>query len=72
MWPTDLIIIIEPKTGKVLGRLDLEGILGFKDYQIPVDVLNGIAYNQNNKHLLITGKLWPKIFEIEISPVEKK
>ncbi len=72
VWPTDLIIIIEPKTGKVIGRLDLEGILEFKDYQVPVEVLNGIAYNQNNKHLLITGKLWPKIFEIKISPIQKK
>lgn len=64
VWPTDWIVMIDPKTGRVTGQLDLS-----KLYTRPEDseaVLNGIAWIPETRHLLVTGKLWPKIYEIEI------
>jgi len=65
IWQTDYIIKINAENGKVAAYLDLKGILK-TDYKGKIDVLNGIAYNPNNKSFLITGKLWPKIYEIKI------
>ncbi len=65
VWPTDMIVAIDPKTGRVTGRLDLS-----KLYPRPEDsenVLNGIAWIPETKHLLVTGKLWPKVYEIELT-----
>lgn len=66
IWGKDLIAIIDPKTGYVNSWIDLTGILAKKDRKGKEDVLNGIAYNSENDTLLVTGKFWPKIFEIEI------
>jgi glutaminyl-peptide cyclotransferase len=53
----------------VVGWIDLEGILTAEDRSEPVDVLNGIAYDADADRLFVTGKLWPKLFEIDlISP----
>ena len=60
------IAIIEPATGKVKAYIDLEGILPMNDYNQRTDVLNGIAYDEQGKRLFVTGKLWPKLFEIEL------
>lgn len=65
IWQTDLIARISPTTGQVLGWIDLSGILPPNDAQ-GVDVLNGIAYDAKTDRLFVTGKLWPKIFEIKI------
>ena len=65
IWQTDYIIIINAENGNPAAYLDLKGILK-TDYKGKIDVLNGIAYNPNNKSFLITGKLWPKIYEIKI------
>jgi len=70
IWTTDRIVIISPQTGRVAGWLDLTGLLGFKDRLTPVNVLNGIAYDAKQRRLFVTGKLWPKLFEIK--PVRKK
>jgi len=67
VWPTDQIVVIDPKTGRVVGRLDLS-----KLYPRPEDseaVLNGIAWIPETNHLLVTGKLWPKVYEIELMPL---
>lgn len=64
IWTTDRIVIISPETGRVAGWLDLAGLLGFKDRLKPVNVLNGIAYDAEHRRLFVTGKLWPKLFEI--------
>ena len=66
VWPMDYIVRIEPKTGQVIGWIDLTGILKPEDRCYPVDVLNGIAYDEENDRLFVTGKLWPRIFEIEL------
>jgi len=62
------IVIIDPLTGKVTGKIDLEALMpeGSKgDYS---KVLNGIAWNKENGHLYVTGKNWPVLYEIELVP----
>jgi glutamine cyclotransferase len=66
IWQTDRIARIEPKTGEVVGWIDLAGILPPRD-RVRSDVLNGIAYDAVSKRLFVTGKLWPKIFEIRLT-----
>ena len=65
VWKTDRIARIEPRSGRGVGWIDLEGLLNFEDRQ-GADVLNGIAYDAEKKRLFVTGKLWPKLFEIEL------
>jgi glutamine cyclotransferase len=66
---TDEIVIIDPATGKEEGRVDMKGILSIKDRKPSTNVLNGIAWDAENERLFITGKYWPKLFEIELVPV---
>ena len=66
VWQTDRIARISPSDGRVTGWIDLEGLLTQEDRAIPVDVLNGIAYDAKRDRLFVTGKLWPKIFEIKL------
>ena len=68
VWQTDRIARISPQSGKVIGWVDLTGLLS-PMYRIePGAVLNGIAYDQEHKRLFVTGKLWPSIFEIRLVP----
>ena len=69
VWQTDRIARISPQTGQVKGWIELRGLLGAKAQAMAVDVLNGIAYDQENDRLFVTGKLWPELFEIELVPV---
>lgn len=66
VWKTDRIARISPQTGEVVGWIDLEGLLRPEDHNSRIDVLNGIAYDVKNDRLFVTGKLWPKLFEIEL------
>lgn len=66
VWGSDLIAVIEPETGQVAGWIDLTGLLGPEEAAGPVDVLNGIAYDQRRNALYVTGKLWPRLFRIEL------
>ena len=68
VWRTDKIALISPETGEVLAWIDLRGLLSPEDRAQGVDVLNGIAYDQVNNRLFVTGKLWPRLFEIELTP----
>jgi len=70
VWQTNRIARIAPHTGDVVGWIDLAGILSAEDRSEPVDVLNGIAYDAENDRLFVTGKLWPRLFEIELVPLE--
>jgi glutamine cyclotransferase len=67
IWQTDRIARIDPKSGKVVGWIDLTGLLGESD-RIPrfTDFLNGIAYDAAGDRLFVTGKRWPKLFEIRL------
>jgi glutamine cyclotransferase len=71
VWLTDRIVMIAPESGKIVGWIDLEGLLSEEDYLQPVDVLNGIAYDTENDRLFVTGKYWPKLFEIELVEPER-
>ena len=66
VYQTDLVAVIDPQTGQVTAWIDLRGLLEPGDYAEPVDVLNGIAYDAGSQRLFVTGKLWPKLFEIEV------
>ena len=68
VWPTERIVKIEPETGRVIGWIDLEGILTPEDHSEPVDVFNGIAYDAANRRLFVTGKFYPKLYEIKLIP----
>jgi glutaminyl-peptide cyclotransferase len=67
VWNTHRVARISPKTGQVTGWIDLQGLLTPREAQ-GVDVLNGIAYDAAGDRLFVTGKLWPKIFEIVVVP----
>jgi glutamine cyclotransferase len=59
-----------PQTGQVKGWIDLKGILSNEGGSEQSGVLNGIAHDADNDRLFVTGKLWPKLFEIELISVE--
>ena len=68
VWTTDYIVIIDPGTGRVESVVNLTGILKEADKTPakPVDVLNGIAYDQATGKIYVTGKFYPKLYEIEL------
>jgi glutamine cyclotransferase len=65
VWMTDFIVVIDPNTGRVTTRLDFSAL-----YPRPADtqdVLNGIAWLPESRHLLLTGKCWPRLYEVELN-----
>jgi glutamine cyclotransferase len=72
IWHTDRIVRIAPANGKVLGTIDLTGLLPDSERSTPEAVLNGIAYDSAHDRLFVTGKLWPKLFEIKVIPEKAK
>lgn len=68
VYTTDQIVIIDPATGAVEGVVDLTGLLPQEDRTRQTDVLNGIAWDAAGGRIFVTGKNWPKLFEIEILP----
>jgi glutaminyl-peptide cyclotransferase len=66
VWQSNSIVVIDPRNGRVSAQLDLPGLLTAEDRSTGVDVLNGIAYDARKDRLYITGKLWPKMFEIRL------
>jgi len=68
IWQTDLIARIDPASGKVNSYVDLSGLFpGSKRLEINADVLNGIAYDAVNDRIFVTGKRWPKLYEIRVT-----
>ncbi len=72
VWHTDRIARISPRTGKVLDWIDLRGLLPEGERSSSEAVLNGIAWDPAGHRLFVTGKLWPKLFEIEVVPGSSK
>lgn len=67
IWLTNRIARINPSTGQVVGWIDLTGLLDVNKLPTPAnDVLNGIAYDAAHDRLFVTGKRWPKLFEIKL------
>ncbi len=74
VWTTQYIVKIDPATGNVVGKADFTGVLNkyapgtFTDQQLATDaVLNGIAYDKIGKRFFVTGKNWPKVFEVKFN-----
>jgi glutaminyl-peptide cyclotransferase len=68
IWETNRIARISPATGKVIEWIDLSGLRPASVQQNDNAVLNGIAYDNQHDHLYVTGKLWPKLYEIKLIP----
>ena len=68
IWHSDRMARISPRTGRVLGWINLKGLLPESERSGPEAVLNGIAWDAAHHRLFVTGKLWPKLFEIEVVP----
>ena len=66
VYGEDIILIIDIKTGRVEGKINLENLFTRKNYNNKIDVLNGIAYNKINNSIIVTGKWWPSMYEIKI------
>jgi len=68
IWPTEYIAIIAPQTGRVVGWINLSGLCPVPAPRPSNIVLNGVAYIPEKKHFLVTGKLWPRLYEIALVP----
>jgi glutaminyl-peptide cyclotransferase len=73
IWGTDVIARIDPATGNVTGWIDLSKLLepSQRGTSAVDAVLNGIAYDAKGRRLFVTGKLWPKLFEIELVEIQQ-
>lgn len=67
VWMSEQIVKIDPDSGQVTGVIDLRGLREQAGIRQRDGVLNGIAWDAENRHLYLTGKLWPKLFEVRIS-----
>jgi glutaminyl-peptide cyclotransferase len=65
IWQSDYVARIDPATGRVAGMIDLRGLLTTRE-RAATDVMNGIAYDAVGDRLFVTGKLWPRLFEITL------
>ena len=72
VWQTNWVVRINPDTGQIAGIIDLSGLLP-ESARVPgqTDVLNGIAYDTEHDRLFVTGKNWPKLFEIRLKLTDK-
>jgi glutaminyl-peptide cyclotransferase len=70
VWMQDVIYEIDPKTGEVTNQISLEGLWPLRD-RPQEGVLNGIAFNPHSRRLMVTGKYAPKIWEIDVVPIQK-
>jgi glutamine cyclotransferase len=66
IWHQDRIAVIDPQTGSVTAWIDMSGLLAPGEVHDEEAVLNGIAYDESSQRLFVTGKLWPKLFEIRL------
>jgi glutamine cyclotransferase len=66
IWQTQFVVRIDPDSGRVLGMIDFSGLLLPSDADEHTDVLNGIAYDPAGGRLFVTGKNWPKLFEVRL------
>jgi glutaminyl-peptide cyclotransferase len=70
LWPTDFVAIIDPESGRVTGEIDLSGLREKLPPPAPMtdppNVANGIAYDPDNDRLFVTGKFWPRVFEVRL------
>lgn len=63
---TETVVIIDPNSGRVEAKVDFSGLLSESDRHVNIDVLNGIAWDEANRRLFVTGKNWPKLYHVEV------
>jgi glutamine cyclotransferase len=68
IWQTNQIARIDPASGGVVAWIDAGGLLTSAERREDIDVLNGIAYDAAGDRLFVTGKLWPRVFEVRLRP----
>jgi glutamine cyclotransferase len=68
VWETDNIVVIDPKTGAVLQKIDLTSLYPQAKRTLAADVLNGIAWDEKGKRLFVTGKKWPHLYQVKFIP----
>jgi len=68
VWGSDDVVQIDPTTGRVTAVIDFSGLLATQDRDKDTEVLNGIAYDATGDRLFVTGKRWPRIFEVRLKP----
>jgi glutamine cyclotransferase len=66
IWHSDKIVRINPVSGEIVGWIDLTGLRRPEDGDNEDNVLNGIAYDEKNDRLFVTGKRWSRLFEIKL------
>ena len=71
IYQTDNIAIIDPSSGKVKGMINLAGIFNKENYGRRTEVLNGIAHDPKTNRFYVTGKFWPKMYEIDLVPFQE-
>lgn len=64
-YTTEEIVMIDPETGRLLGKINMSGILNPADRYPGIDYFNGIAYDSENDRIFVTGKYWPKVYEVK-------
>jgi glutamine cyclotransferase len=67
IWMTDRIARISPRTGEVNAWIDLSSLYPAAQRMPPADVMNGIAYDKATRRIYITGKKWPRLYQITVS-----
>ncbi len=67
MATSEVIVVIDPASGTVTAHLDLTQLHPVEQRKDPQNFLNGIAYNAEQQRLFVTGKRWPRLFEIELT-----
>lgn len=69
IYTTEIIVKIDPENGRILSEINFPGLINmYQKAEDKIDYMNGIAYDATNNRLFITGKFWPKLFEVEIIP----
>jgi glutamine cyclotransferase len=64
-YTTNEIVIIDPQTGKITGKIDMTGILKPEDRHPGINYFNGIAWDRKKNRIFVTGKYWPKLYQVE-------
>ena len=66
VWLTDSIVRINPNNGRIVGHIDLSGLMSAEYRRGGDSVLSGMAYDATDSRLFVTGKLWPRLFEVRM------
>jgi glutamine cyclotransferase len=71
IYTTEMIVQIDLETGRILSEISFPDMIKmYHNQKDRIDLMNGIAWDEKNNRLFVTGKLWPKLFEIELVPLK--